>query len=105
MGLTDFCGQEHVCFKGEAVWSQAYYGFLTKPDLFDGRKTVEVLRAALGSMYGQGRFLGGFEFQHQQCTYRDSNTGNYENFQGEEEIALEGIVVYRLRYFGGLVRK
>lgn len=105
VGLSDFCGQEHVCFKGEAVWSQAYYGFLVRPDLFDGHRTVEVLRAALGALYRQGRFLGGFEYKHQECTYQDTNSGNFQNFSGEEQISLKGIVVYRLRYFGGSVRK
>ncbi len=26
VGLSDFCGQEHIYYKGEAVWSQAYFG-------------------------------------------------------------------------------
>lgn len=105
VGLSDFCGQEHVCYKGEPVWSQAYFGYLVRPDLFNGSKTVEILRLALGAMYRESRFLGGFEFNHQQCRYRDSSQGDFRNFHGKEEILLEGTVVYKLRYFGGLVRK
>lgn len=105
VGLTDFCGQEHVCFKGDAVWSQAYYGYLVRPDLFDGSRTVEILRMALGSMYREGRFLGSFSFRHELCEYQDSNQGDFKNFHGKEKILLDGTLVYELRYFGGLVRK
>ena len=105
VGLSDFCGQEHICYRGEPVWSQAYFGCLLRPNYFGSSKAVEVLKLALGAMYREGNFLGGFEFSHQQCDYRDTNHGDYKNFQGKEEILLEGAVVYKLRYFGGLVRK
>jgi hypothetical protein len=105
VGLTDFCGQEHICFKDEPIWSMAYYGYLVRPDLFNGSRTVEVLKKALAEMYRQNRFLGSFEYHYQQCEYRDSNRGDFKNFEGREEILLEGTLVYELRYFGGLVRK
>ena len=104
VGLSDFCGQEHVCFKGEAVWSQAYYGYIVRPELIDGSRTVEVLRAALGSMYRERRFLGSLEFTHGAFVYQDMNQGDFTNFSGQEEIRVEGEVAYRLQYFGGLVR-
>ncbi|NJL23888.1 MAG: hypothetical protein HC902_01000 [Calothrix sp. SM1_5_4] len=51
-------------------------------------------------------------FEEGDFFYQDSFVGltdfcgqEHVCFQGEEEISLEGIVVYRLRYFGGLVRK
>lgn len=105
VGLSDFCGQEHVCLKGEAVWSQAYYGYIIRPDLIDGARTVDVLRAALGAMYRQGKFLGHFEFLYKDFVYNDMNTGDFSNFSGQEEIRIRGEVAYRLRYFGGLVKK
>lgn len=105
VGISDFCGHESVCFKNEPVWSQAYYGHIVRADIFDGQQTVEILRAALSAMYREGRFLGPFEFQHGQYQYRDTNQGNFKNFSGQEEILHNDIVVYRLLYFGGLVRK
>jgi hypothetical protein len=105
VGLSDFCGQEHVCYRGEAVWSQAYYGYIVRTDLIDTTRTVEVLRAALGAMYRGERFLGDFEFLHGEFVYKDTNEGNYTKFMGVEEIRVRGEVAYRLQYFGGTVRK
>lgn len=105
VGISDFCGQEHICFKTEPVWSQAYYGRIYRPDLIDSAKTVEVLKAALGAMYRQGRFLGPFEYVHGDFGYFDINSGDYSNFSGHEEIRFKDELVYRLQYFGGLVRK
>lgn len=105
VGLSDFCGQEHICFKGEPVWSQAYYGCIIRPDLIDGPRTVEVLKTALGAMYRENRFLGSFELPHKEYIYRDTNKGTFSNFSGQEEIHIKDEVVYRLQYFGGLVRK
>ena len=105
VGLSDFCGQEHICLKNDPVWSQVYYGYIVRPDLFNGPRTVEVLRSALSAMYSEERFLGNFEFRYQECKYKDVNSGNYKKFQGKEEIFLENTLVYELQYFGGLVRK
>ena len=105
VGLSDFCGQEHICFRGDPVWSQCYYGRILRPDLIDGPKTVEVLKLALGKLYQQGRFLGAFEYRHGDYTYADMNDGDWSNFSGIEEIRSNNDVAYRLRYFGGTVRK
>lgn len=105
VGLSDFCGQEHICFKDEPVWSQAYYGYIVRPDLFDRHLAVQILKLALGHMYGQGKFLGGFEFHQEKYEYRDVNQGDFRNFHGKEEILSSGVLLYELRYFGGLVRK
>lgn len=105
VGLSDFCGQEHICLNSNPIWSQAYYGHIIRPDLIDGPQVIEILKLALGNLYQEGRFLGGFEFQHRQFKYQDENKGDFKNFQGKEEIFLEDFLVYELLYFGGLVRK
>lgn len=105
VGLTNFCGQEHICYKGEAIWSQIYYGHIVRSDLIDGSRVVEVLRSALGALYREGRFLGAFEFPHREYVYQDTNQGDFSRFSGQEEIRVKGEVAYRLQYLGGLVRK
>lgn len=105
VGLTDFCGQEHICNKGEPIWSQVYYGYIVRPDLIISSRVIEILRLALGNMYRMGKFLGEFEYRHQQYKYQDMNHGDFKNFQGNEKILLEETVVYELRYTGGLVQK
>lgn len=105
VGLSDFCGQEHVCFKGTPVWSQVYYGHIVRSDLINGSQVVETLRMALGAMYRENRFLGVFEFSHKEYTYCDVNHGDFSRFSGQEEIRVKGETAYRLQYFGGMVRK
>jgi hypothetical protein len=104
-GETQFCGQEHVCLRRQPVWSQAYYGYLVRPDIFDGSQTREILKIALRALYREYRFLGGFSFQHERYQYVDVSHGDYRNFHGQEQIIYDSTVVYELRYFGGIVRK
>ena len=106
IGFSDFCGQEHVAFEGEPVWSMVYYGYLLKPDLFTGDQAVEVLQEALGRMYAEGRFLGGFVYKTGELEYRDvNNFGDFRRFHGIEKIMMDDEVVYELIYCGGTVRK
>lgn len=101
VGLLDFCGQEHVCYKNEAVWSMAYFGNVIQPDLFDST----FLKSALATLYRENRFLGEFTYRQGKYEYRDKNEGDFKSFQGKEEIWSEGVKIYELKYFGGLVRK
>jgi hypothetical protein len=103
-GGTDFIGQETVWHGGEPVWSMCYYGFISRPDLIDGARAGATIKAALSSMYREGRFLGGFEWRGEHGTYRDTSTGTYEHFHGREHIAVGGVEAYALDYFGGLIR-
>ncbi len=105
VGLSDFCGQEHVCFKGEAVWSMVYRGRIMRADLIDGAQVVEILRAALGALYQEGRFLGHFQHKSAEFTYLDTNQGDFNNFSGRETIIRDRVEAYELHYVGGIVRK
>ena len=105
VGFSDFCGQEHVTFKGEPVWSMAYYGYLLQPKIFSGQDAVKVLEKALGKLYQENRFLGGFFHAEDNLEYRDMNFGDYQRFHGVEKIIMSGKLVYELLYFGGEVRK
>jgi Domain of unknown function (DUF5680) len=58
-GGRDFLGQEAVWLMGEPVWAMSYYGYILRPDLFDGERAGQTIKAALTAMYTEGRFLGG----------------------------------------------
>jgi hypothetical protein len=105
VGFSDFCGQEIVSYKGEPVWSMVYYGYLLDESRCTAAQAVAVLREALGAMYTQHRFLGGFVYHVGEFDYRDVSTGDFLRFRGTEEILLEGIPAYQLTYCGGNVRK
>ncbi|HLE12714.1 MAG: hypothetical protein A2504_16875 [Bdellovibrionales bacterium RIFOXYD12_FULL_39_22] len=105
VGFSDFCGQEHVTFKQEPVWSMAYYGYLLNPKIFSGDEAVTILKKALTKMYDEKRFLGGFYYTDGSFEYRDMNFGDYKRFNGIEKIYKNGELVYELVYIGGEVKK
>ena len=103
-GGTDFLGQEVLRLAGEPVWAMNYYGYILRPDLIDGQRAGETIKAALSAMYRQGRFLGGFEWIGAFGTYIDSSRGDAGHFHGRESIVVAGEEAYALDYFGGLVK-
>jgi hypothetical protein len=103
-GGTDFAGQEVVWHLGQPVWSMAYHGRILRDDLIDGAAAGATIKAALTALYGEGRFLGGFRFRHEQHDYIDIVDGDYRAFFGYEEIRVRDTRAYALRYFGGLIR-
>lgn len=103
-GGTDFLGQETVWHAGEPAWAMNYYGFILRPDLIDGARAGATIKAALGALYEEGRFLGGFSFAGPHGLYVDRSDGDHTRFFGEETISVAGEVAYRLVYHGGLVK-
>jgi hypothetical protein len=103
-GGTDFLGQE-VLWRGyEPVWAMNYYGQVLRPDRIDAERAGATIKAALAAMYGEGRFLGGFEWTGPFGRYVDRSEGNVASFRGREVIEVEGTEAYALDYFGGLVK-
>lgn len=103
-GGTDFIGQEVLWRGGEPVWAMNYYGYIKRPELIDGRRAGATIKAALSAMYGEGRFLGGFDWTGPHGRYLDRSEGNTGQFRGREVILVEGVEAYALDYFGGLVK-
>lgn len=103
-GGTDFIGQEVVWHRDTPLWSMVYYGFITRPDLIDGLRAGATIKAALTAMYGEGRFLGGFEWVGPHGTYRDGSEGDLTHFRGREVISVDGVEAYALDYAGGLIK-
>lgn len=103
-GGTDFLGQELVWMKDEPVWAMNYYGRIIDPDRLDGERAGTVIRQALGALYQEKRFLGGFTYVHPQGEYLDEAAGDYRSFTGVERILVDGRLAYRLDYQGGLIK-
>lgn len=103
-GGTDFIGQEVVWFKDEPVWAMNYYGYIALPELIDGQRAGETIKAALSAMYAEGRFLDGFRWAGVHGTYIDTSTGDAGHFHGREVIMVAEREAYALDYFGGLVK-
>lgn len=103
-GGTDFIGQETVWQEEQAVWAMNYYGRILRVDLIDANVAGQVIKQALGEMYLQGRFLGGFNWRRAAHSYEDQNTGDVDSFSGTERIIISQVEVYRLDYHGGLIK-
>jgi hypothetical protein len=103
-GGTDFMGQETVWLKDEPVWSMIYYGYILRPDLIDGDRAAQTLRAALSGEHAQGRLLDNFEWSGPDGHFRISSEGTIEHFKGRETITVDNTVSYALDYMGGLVK-
>jgi Domain of unknown function (DUF5680) len=103
-GGTDFAGQEVVHWRGSAVWAQNCFGRVIEPGLITGERAGQVIQSSLTKMYAEDRFLGGFEATDDDCTYRDTSTGDAAWFQGRERIERDGKTAYELYYHGGLIR-
>jgi hypothetical protein len=103
-GGTDFLGQETIWLDDAPVWAMNYYGYILRPDLIDGQRAGETIKAALMAMYSEGRFLGGFDWTGPHGQYRDTSTGDTRHFTGRETIIVQGEQAYALDYFGGLIR-
>ncbi len=103
-GGTDFLGQETVWFGDDPVWSMLYYGYILRPDLIDGDRAAQTLRAALSQENAQGRLLDNFEWSGPHGLFRIQSEGTVEQFKGRETIAVNGTVAYALDYMGGVVK-
>lgn len=103
-GGTDFLGQEVVWRADQPIWAMNYYGRIVRPDLIDAHVAGQVIKQALGEMYRERRFLGGFKWVRAAHTYEDTNTGDVRGFEGFERIVISQEEAYRLSYHGGLVK-
>jgi len=102
-GGRDFIGEEVVYFHETPLWAMNYYGRILRADLINPAQAGEVIKASLSTMYAEGRFLGGFEYQHREFKYVDTNEGDATSFRGREFITREGELAYELVYHGGLI--
>lgn len=103
-GGTDFLGQEVLWRSYEPVWAMNYYGAVGRPDLIDAERAGQTIKAALSALYGEGRFLGGFDWTGPFGRYVDRSEGSVASFRGREVIEVGGVEAYALDYFGGLVK-
>jgi hypothetical protein len=103
-GGTDFIGQETLWHHEGPVWAMNYYGYIRHPELIDAERAGATIKAALSTLYRQGRFLGGFEWTGEYGTYIDRSEGDVTHFRGREVICVDNREAYALDYFGGLIK-
>jgi hypothetical protein len=98
-----FSGQEVVYLAAAPVWSMCYAGgwttALTESD--EAGRVGGVLQASLRLVPGEYPYRGPLLYRDGLYTYTNMPEGDVSRFWGMERIALEGSVLYELRYCGG----
>jgi hypothetical protein len=104
-GFRYFIGQETVYQGDTPVWSLGYGGEVidrqTSPT--DCLRIYGFLQQALRQITPERPYRGPAVFQADEFTYTDRSEGSLTSVWGGEEITRSGVVVYRLRYHGGLI--
>lgn len=103
-GGTDFIGEEVVYLGDKPVWAMNYYGRILRDDLITAAQAGQMIKTSLSRMYGEDRFLGGFEYSENDFTYVDTSEGDVKFFRGREFIRRGTEIAYELDYHGGLIR-
>ncbi len=104
-GFRYFIGQETVYHADTPAWSMGYGGEVIDPQASpaDSRRIYGFLQQALRQLTPDRPYRGPAVFQAEEFTYTDRSEGDLASFWGCEEITRSGVVVYRLRYHGGLI--
>ncbi len=106
LGGLSFIGEEAVWHCGQPLWGMNYYGAMipngqvdTPPDGFSA-----FLKLALRSVPAEAPYRGPARLEQGGYVYECRWQGDLAEFWGDETIALDGRLIYRLRFHGGLVR-
>jgi hypothetical protein len=101
-GGEPYGGREVVFFKNEPVYIMTYYGQVNEK-VSDVKKIYGILMNALKLIPENKPYRGPEEYTENNLEYRNSFTGEVDNFSGEEKILENGNEVYSAKYMGGLV--
>ena len=98
LGGAKFAGEEAVWLDGDPLWSMNYYGrVIGEP--FSG----DFLKAALYEVPVDKPFRGPEHFEQGDYTYNCQCSGDFEWFQGYENISYKGQKIYELHFHGGVI--
>ncbi len=99
VGGEQFAGEESICKNGKALYAMNYFGRVLA-DRFSGDFLKEALRHADKKMPYRGPEI----YQSGEFTYKCNVTGDFNWFQGFEEIYLNETKVYECVFHGGTLR-
>jgi len=105
-GMGFFVGQETVSKDEKVVWSMCYSGG-AQPAIVDRTELLPIyafLRKALLAAEIQMPYRGPPSFAIGEMTYVNKAEGALDRFYGTERIIRGDLILFELRYSGGLVR-
>lgn len=98
LGGKNFSGEEALWRNGLPLWSMNYCGRVTD-EPFSG----DFLKAALYEVPADKPFRGQDIFRHGDYTYHCQTSGDFEWFQGYEDIFYLEKKIYELHFHGGVI--
>jgi len=101
LGGYAFAGEEAVWKAGQPLWSMNYYGSMTVPDIPDGFS--DFLKLSLRAGETSAPYRGPEKVVQGPYCYVCRWEGDLRWFRGDEEIFLDGKLVYRLYFHGGAI--
>lgn len=107
-GGTKFVGEEVVYIDNDIpVWGMNYYGNIIDENLSEDAMD-KALRPALMEVGKDDSILpvrGPRNYKNDGYEYSFSVNGDLKDFEGVEEIKKDGVVIYRLKCHGGIIKK
>ena len=101
-GGEPYGGRTVISYKNKPVWIMVYYGWLDDK-VSDVNAAYAFLRKALRASKEEESFRGPKEFSEGNFRYVNGWEGALENYYGNEAMYLNGSLIYRAMYMGGLV--
>jgi transcriptional regulator with XRE-family HTH domain len=99
LGGDKFCGEEAVWYKNVPIWCMNYIGRLLD-DNFSG----DFLKEALLLVPKESPYRGPNLYQNGDYLYHCSVTGEFEWYQGKEEIFCKNQKIYECIFHGGMIK-
>jgi len=103
LGSFHFIGEEAVWQKVDAIWGMNYYGKTLVDEIPEG--FGEFLKAVLMRVPPEAPYRGPAEYHAGDFSYFCRWQGEFNRFQGEEEIFFNGDRVYWLGFHGGEIKE
>lgn len=101
-GGEPFGGREVVFMQNKPIYIMTYYGSVKDSVL--SSEIIRVLLKSLSLIPEDHPFRGPKEYVENDLAYKNSYTGEIDNFFGEETISSsDGKEIYKARYAGGFI--
>ncbi|TAL20188.1 hypothetical protein EPN90_01480 [Patescibacteria group bacterium] len=102
-GFSPFIGEEVVWKDGKVIWAMNYYGRVLSEKV-SPEEIYQFLKKILRQVRAERPYRGPRQFKEGDFSYKNSNHGALEDFEGLEIILYQGSRIYELRYIGGIVK-
>ncbi len=102
-GGEPYGGRLVVFYKNKPVWIMVYYGLISHG--ISVNPVYAMLRNAFKNMPEDAPFRGPKKIKSGKLIYSNTWKGTIEQYNGEEHITQERLIVYKANYMGGLVNQ